>query len=188
MLEVLHVDEVEDDDAAEVAHPQLPRDRHRRLEIGAEDRLLEVAVADVAAGVHVDRGHRLGLLDHDVAAGLQRHARLERALDLLLDAVQVEDRPRRLVQLDAVGIVGHERARELLHARELGRRIDQHAAHLGPQFVAQHAERQRQVLVHQRAGRRGCRAARTCAHSRCRYSMSACSASSGAPSAAVRTM
>src|SRR5262249_11439566 len=44
---VAHVDEVDDDDAAEVAQAQLPRDRHRRLEVGAEDGLLEIAVTDV---------------------------------------------------------------------------------------------------------------------------------------------
>jgi hypothetical protein len=41
---VLHVDEVDDDDAAEVAQPQLARDRDRRLEVGAEDRVLEIAM------------------------------------------------------------------------------------------------------------------------------------------------
>ena len=74
MILVLHVDEVDDDDAAEVAHPQLPRNGDRRLEIGAEDGFLQVAMTDIAAGVHVHRGHGLGLLDHDVATGLQRHA------------------------------------------------------------------------------------------------------------------
>src|SRR5215472_8347578 len=34
---VAHVDEVDDDDAAEVAQAQLPRDAHCGLEIGAED-------------------------------------------------------------------------------------------------------------------------------------------------------
>ena len=102
VLLLLHVDEVDDDDAAEVAQPQLARDRHRRLEVGAEDRLLERAVADVRAGVDVDRRHRLGLVEDQVAAGLQRHLAVERLLDLLLDAVQVEDRPVAVVQLDAL--------------------------------------------------------------------------------------
>src|ERR1700746_3785252 len=39
---IAHVDEVDDDDAAQVAQPQLPRNAHRCLEVGAEDGLLEV--------------------------------------------------------------------------------------------------------------------------------------------------
>ena len=154
MLLVLHVDEVQDDDAAQVAHPQLPRDRHGGLEIRAEDRFLEIAVADIATGIHVDGGHRLGLLDHEVAAGLQLHLLLQRAADLLLDAVQVEDRSRPAVQFDAIGELGHEGARELLHAQELVRRVHQHASHAGSELVAQYARGQRQIFVHEAAGRR----------------------------------
>src|SRR5690606_2500359 len=90
MLLLDHVDEVDDDDAAEVAQPKLARDHARRLEVGSEDRLLEVAMADVRAGIDVDRRHRLGLIEHDMAAGLQRHLAVQRAVDLVLDAVQIE--------------------------------------------------------------------------------------------------
>src|SRR5690606_34174737 len=54
MLLLGHVDEVDDDDAAEVAQPELSRDHDRGLEIGSEDRLLEVAMTDVRSGVDVD--------------------------------------------------------------------------------------------------------------------------------------
>ena len=43
MLGVLHVDEVDDDDAAEIAQAQLARDDLRRLEVGLEDRVVEAA-------------------------------------------------------------------------------------------------------------------------------------------------
>src|SRR5215472_2255501 len=76
---VAHVDEVDDDDAAQVAQPQLPRDGDRRLEVGAENRLLEIAVADIGAGVHIDGGHRLGLIEYQVPAGFQWHLAIERA-------------------------------------------------------------------------------------------------------------
>jgi len=41
----LHVDEVDDDDAAQVAQAQLPRDRLRGLQVGLEDRVVEIARA-----------------------------------------------------------------------------------------------------------------------------------------------
>ena len=99
---VLHVDEVDDDDAAEIAQAQLARDHVRRLEIGLEDGVVEAAPADEAAGVHVDGGERLGLVDDQVAARLQRHAPRERPLDLVLDAVEIEQRALARVVLDAV--------------------------------------------------------------------------------------
>src|SRR5436853_275054 len=93
MLVRLHVDEIHDDDAAEVSEAQLARDRLRRLEVGLEDRVVEVARADEAAGVDIDRRQRLGLVDDQVAARLQLDALLERLLDLVVDVEQVEDRP-----------------------------------------------------------------------------------------------
>src|SRR6185437_6789313 len=105
---IVHVDEVDDDDAAEVAQTQLPADAGRRLEIGAERGFLQVAVAHVGAGVDVDRGQRLPLIDHEVAAGFELDLVVERPGDLLLDAMQIEYRPRTGVQLDATGRRGHE--------------------------------------------------------------------------------
>ena len=64
----LHVDEVADDDAADVAQAELPRDLARRLDVRLEDRLLRILLARVAARVHVDRDERLGRLDDQVAA------------------------------------------------------------------------------------------------------------------------
>ena len=87
----VHVDEVDDDDAAEVAQPELPRDRLRGLEVGLEDGVVERAPRDEAAGVHVDRGERFGLVDDEVAAALEIHAPGQRLLDLLLHREEVEE-------------------------------------------------------------------------------------------------
>src|ERR671913_353351 len=60
-----HVDEVDDDDAADVAQAELADDLVGRLEVVGDHRLLEVGLADELAGVDVDHGHGLGqvLLD-----------------------------------------------------------------------------------------------------------------------------
>src|SRR5439155_26330228 len=50
----LHVDEVDDDDPADVPEAQLAGDLLGGLEVVAEDGLLEVRRADVLAGVDVD--------------------------------------------------------------------------------------------------------------------------------------
>jgi hypothetical protein len=43
VLGIVHVDEVDDDDAAEIAQAQLARDGLRGLEVGLEDGVVEVA-------------------------------------------------------------------------------------------------------------------------------------------------
>ena len=82
VLGVLHVDEVHDEEPAEVAQPDLPRDLGDRLEVRREDRLLEVVLADELARVDVDRDEGLGLVDHDRAARGEVHPALQRVLDL----------------------------------------------------------------------------------------------------------
>ena len=91
---LVHVDEVDDDQPGEVAQPKLPRDFLGRLAVGLERGVLDVVLARRAAGVDVDRDQRLGLVDHDVAAGAQLHGRREHRVELALDAVAREDRLR----------------------------------------------------------------------------------------------
>src|SRR5215831_68140 len=109
VLRRLHVDEVDDDDPAEVAQADLADDLTDRLEVDLEHGLLEVALADVLARVDVDRDERLGVVDHDVAAGLEPHAAPQRLLDVLLDAERLEDRRGLVPHLHAVAQRGHER-------------------------------------------------------------------------------
>ena len=140
--------------------PQLPRDHLRRLEVGLEDRVVEAAAADEAAGVDVDRGERLGLVDDQVAAALEIHAPRQRLLDLLLDVAGVEQRPVALVVLEPVDDCRRVLLREFLHARERLARVDDDARGLVDRHVAQHALREAQVLVEQRRRRHFARAGR----------------------------
>ena len=108
----LHVDEVDDDDPADVAEPELAGDLLGRLEVVAEDRLLEVRLADVLAGVDVDHGERLGALDDERAARRQPHLAVERLEQLLVDVEALEDRQALVlgvVELDPVGELGRDR-------------------------------------------------------------------------------
>ena len=94
LRDFLHVDEVDDDQAGEVAQAKLTGDLVGRLEIGAERGVFDIVLARRAARVDVDRDQRLGLVDDDVAARLQRHLIGEHRVELRLDAGLGEHRLR----------------------------------------------------------------------------------------------
>ncbi|MNI10536.1 hypothetical protein D3C73_636530 [compost metagenome] len=100
---IVHIDEINDDDAAQVAQPQLAGNGLRRFDVGIEDGLVKIAVANKGPGVDIHGGHGFGLIDDQVTAGLQFNLALQRALDLVLDVVQIEDRLAAGIQLQLIG-------------------------------------------------------------------------------------
>ena len=96
----VHVDEVDDDHAADRADAELLGDLAGRLHVGLGDGVFQARLADEAPGVDVDGGQRLHLVDDEVAARLEPDLALERPVDLDLDAEPVEDRIVPLVELD----------------------------------------------------------------------------------------
>ena len=127
VLLLLHVDEIEDDNPAQVPQPDLPHDLARRLEVRLDDGVLESPgrlLADVAPGVHVDRDEGFRLVDDDVAAGLQPDLAAERLVDLGLDAILVEYRVRFRVPLHPRGEGRHDALDELDGAAKLTRVVD----------------------------------------------------------------
>src|SRR3990170_625648 len=141
----IHVDEVDDDDAAEVPQPQLARDHLRRLQIGLEYRVVEAADPDEAAGVDVDCRQRFGLVDNQVAAGLEIDPPRQRLLDFSLDAVEFKKRPRAGIMLEPRGDIGCEFERKGLHLLERFAGIDQDARRFIVGEIAQHAQAQIEV-------------------------------------------
>src|SRR6185437_3395989 len=111
---LLHVDEVDDDEAGEIAQAQLPPDLLGGFEIGLARGLLDGMFARRPARVHVDGDERLGLVDDDIAAGFQRHRRLEHGVELRLDVEALEQRHRLGVGLHVLGMRRHQHAHEVL--------------------------------------------------------------------------
>ncbi|MNT00123.1 hypothetical protein D3C72_1345430 [compost metagenome] len=154
VLGIVHVDEVDDDDAAQVAQAQLPGHRLRGLQVGAEHRLFQVALAKERAGIDVDRGHRLGLVDHQIATRLQRYLLVQRTADLVLDPEHVEDRTITAVQLDLLGQHRHVLGHEGLQLGEGLLGVHLHLVHVLADQVAHRAQRQAQVFIDVAARRR----------------------------------
>src|SRR5690606_38066253 len=91
VVAVGHVDEVDDDEAAEVAQAELAGDDLAGREVGMEDDLILVLAADVLAAVDVDGGEGLGFVDDEEAAVLEPDLAAEGLLELLLDLEDFED-------------------------------------------------------------------------------------------------
>ncbi len=90
---LVHVDEVDDDDAAQIAQADLADDFLDGIDVGLDDGVFQARrLADVFAGVDVDGDQRLGLVDHDVAAALEPDFRLEGLVDFFVEAELIEQR------------------------------------------------------------------------------------------------
>ena len=77
----IHVDEVDDDHASDVAELQLPSNLDSRFAIGPEDRLTGIGGTGEGARVHIDHSESLGGLDDHVTAGGKIHPRFESITD-----------------------------------------------------------------------------------------------------------
>src|SRR3990172_7185001 len=130
VLLALHVDEIDDDDPADVAQPELVNDLLHRLEVDFRGRLLEGGTAHVFPRVDVDDGERLGLLDHDGAPALQPHFLVESPGKLDLDAVMLEDRLLAPVELDPFPQAGEKLRSEVADADVLLLGVDDDPVHV----------------------------------------------------------
>ena len=99
-----HVDEVDDDHAADVTQAQLTDDLLGGLQVVAGDGLLQRASrTGEAPGVDVDDRHRLGAVDDQGAAAGKPDLAIEALGQLLVDAMSGEDVLRTDPVLEALG-------------------------------------------------------------------------------------
>src|ERR1700692_1814457 len=81
---LVHVYEVDDDDAPQIAETNLAHNLFDRINVGFDNRVFEAGgLASILAGVDVNRDQCFSLIDHNVAATLQPDLRLERLVHLL---------------------------------------------------------------------------------------------------------
>ena len=120
----VHVDEVDHDEPAEIAQPQLARHLFGGLLVGLEGHVLWVVLSLGLARVDVDRDERLSGADDDRAAALQRHPRADDVLQLPLEPEVAEDRHLPAVELHLAELARHVPLEEvgdlLVHLRVVG--------------------------------------------------------------------
>ena len=111
---LVHVDEVDDDQAGEVAQTQLARHLFGGFHVGLVGRVLDRVFLGGTPRIDVDGDQRLGLVDDDVAARLQRDVGLHHLVELRFDALPHEDRGRVTIGLHDLRLARHEHPHEVL--------------------------------------------------------------------------
>src|SRR5688500_8073095 len=157
VLRIRHVDEVDHDDPADVPEAKLANDFADRFEIVLRDRVFEPgararlpARADEAARVYVDHREGLGVVEDEIAARRKVDAPLERRLDRLVDAVPLHERLGTAVELDAGGQFLRRALEVADDAAVRALVVDEHPLEIAQEQVADDAERQLRLLVHER--------------------------------------
>ena len=103
-----HIDEVDDDQAADITQAQLAGDFFGRFQVGLQGGFFDVAAFGRTRRVDVDGHQGFGRVDHDGATGRQLHFALEGGFDLAFDLEAVEQRHAVFVQLDLAGVLRHD--------------------------------------------------------------------------------
>ena len=114
VLALVHVDEVDHDQPGKVAQPELARHLFGGFQIGLERGLLDRAFLGRAARVDVDGDKRLGDADHDVAAGLELHRRVEHRAEVAFHLIAGKKRQLVAVLLHVLGVGRHDHLHEVL--------------------------------------------------------------------------
>jgi hypothetical protein len=147
ILRRLHIDEIDDDQAADITDTQLACDLVRSLEIRIRRRRLDVAAACGARRVDVDRNQSFGVVDNDAAARGQAHLVSVSGFDLALDLESGEERDVVRVHLQpSLCLRGHETLHVLLSLLEGGVVVDEYLTDIVREVVA-HGARNRIALA-----------------------------------------
>ena len=152
---LVHIDEVDDDDAAEISQANLANDFFDRVHVGFDDGVFEArGFAYVLAGVDVDGDQRFGLVDDDVAAALEPDFRLERLIHFFFEAELLEQRRLFGEEFHALHESRLKTIEEAENALVLRFSVDPDYGEVRRDLVAQHALDYVEIVIDQR-GRLG---------------------------------
>ena len=145
----LHVDEIDDDETAQITQTQLTGNFVGRFQIRIERGGLDIRPARGACRVDVDRYERLGRVDHDGAARRQVHLVRMRRFDLILDLEAGEQGDRIFVKFQLAKRRRHEALHVLLCFVEHFGAVDQDLSDLIRQVIPQGSDDRLRFLIDQ---------------------------------------
>ena len=156
VLLVLHVDEIDDYQAAQVPQPELPGHFVGGLQVGLQGGLLQLLLAGAAAGVDIDGHQGLGGVDDDAAAGFQGDPFGIDAVELVLHLVAGKDGQLVRIKLQGIDLPGRRHPQPAAQLLEDVRVVHQDGGNVRGQIVPDGAGDEVQVPVKE-AGRLLCR-------------------------------
>ena len=142
VLRLFHVDEVDHDQATQVAQAHLAGYFISGFEVGAGGGFFNVTALDGAGRVHVHRHQGFGVVNHDGAARRQLHGAGVGRFDLVFDLEAAEQRCVVAVALHAVRKLRHDVAHELLSLVIDVIGVDQDVADVVVEVIADGADHQ----------------------------------------------
>ena len=146
---LIHVDEVDDDQSAQITQTHLARHFIGGFQIGAGRGFFDVTTFDRTRRVHVHRNQRFGMVNHDYAAAGQFHFAGVSGFDLVFDLKATEQRRIVAVTLHFCGVFGHDVRHELLRLLEHIVGVDENIADVVVEIIADSANHQAGFLVNQ---------------------------------------
>ncbi len=149
VLGFFHVDEVDHDQATQVAQAHLAGHFVGGFQVGAGRGFLDVTTLDGARRVDVHRDQGFGVVDHDGTTRRQLHRAGIGRFDLVLDLEAAEQRRVVAVALHTGCELGHHVAHELLSLFVDVVGVDQDVADVVVEVIADGADHQTRFLVNQ---------------------------------------
>ena len=67
MFCILHIDKIDNNNTAQIAHPYLPRGSRSGFKVGFVDGLFKIAMTDKGTSIDINGGHGFGLVYHQMA-------------------------------------------------------------------------------------------------------------------------
>ena len=145
---IIHVDKIDNDNAAEVTQTQLTSNGLRCFNISIKDSVVEITMPNKRSGIDIDGGHCFSLIDDQIAARFQFNLAFQRALDFILNVKEIKNGLAPAVMFQLAGHLG-DIFRCELQQRFIGQtRVNADPVKLGIGKITQHALRQRQFAVH----------------------------------------
>ena len=147
-----HIDEVDNNQAAQVAQLELAGDLVRRFQVRIERGFFDACAAGRTRRVDVDGRERLGVIDDNRTTGGQTDFALIGGLDLAFNLIAREQRNPVVVELQLAEVLRHDSLHELLRLRMQLGVINQNFIDIRAQIVAQCADDDARFLIDQVRG------------------------------------
>ena len=105
---IFHINEINDDDAADISQSKLVGNFLNSLHIGFKDCLFKIFAAHVAAGVYIYNRQCLSGFNDDIAAGAQPHFLFQSTADIYFYAIGIQQRYLIVVMHNPVAKLRHK--------------------------------------------------------------------------------